>query len=93
MEEAYVTIEDLARYFKVSVSTIRVWLRQKYIPEHSYLRVGNTYRFKISEVEAALLAKRQEEKKAALDEVAESQHQTNSDPRQLELNFNADEDI
>lgn len=50
-EEAFVPIEDVAKHFAVSVSTVRTWIRSDFIPA---LKLGGVYRFKISEVEAAL---------------------------------------
>lgn len=52
---AFVTIEELATYFKVSVQTIRVWLRKKIIPPHTYLHVRDVYRFKPELVAQALI--------------------------------------
>jgi len=46
----YVPIEDVAKYFTVSVSTIRAWVRQGYIPKATYIKVGNTYRFRLDAV-------------------------------------------
>ena len=40
----------------MSVSTIRGWVRDKHIPENTYIRVVNTYRFSIDDVTAALSA-------------------------------------
>lgn len=54
IDEKYSTIDDAAEYFTVSVSTVRNWLRQKIITPESYLKVGNTYRFKVSLVERDL---------------------------------------
>jgi len=51
------TIEELAKHFRVSVSTVRAWLRNGHIPEHTYVSVGHTYRFKIPLVEAAMLSR------------------------------------
>ena len=56
MSGPYVPIEDLAQHFSVSVSTIRGWLRRKQIPNHTFIRVGNTYRFSIDDVSVALSA-------------------------------------
>jgi len=39
------------------VSTVRAWLRNGHIPEHTYVSVGHTYRFKIPLVEAAMLSR------------------------------------
>tara|TARA_R110001599_G_scaffold24775_2_gene89049 strand:- start:1070 stop:1324 length:255 start_codon:yes stop_codon:yes gene_type:complete len=52
--ESFVPIEVIAKHFSVSIATIRSWYRKKEIPEESYIKVGNTYRFKISAVENAL---------------------------------------
>lgn len=54
MEDKYLTIQELAQHFTVSVSTVRAWLRTGAIPEDKYLKIGNTYRFKLPEVETAL---------------------------------------
>tara|TARA_Y100000593_G_C4320734_1_gene343630 strand:- start:3760 stop:4032 length:273 start_codon:yes stop_codon:yes gene_type:complete len=53
----YVPIEDVAKHFSVSISTIRAWVRQKEIPEDTYIKVGNTYRFNIDDVSDALTNK------------------------------------
>jgi len=49
-ETPYVPIEDIAKYLSVSVSTVRAWVRQGYIPKSTYIKVGNTYRFRLSAV-------------------------------------------
>ena len=56
MTAAYVPIEDVANHFSVSISTIRGWIRKNHIPDHTYIKVGNTYRFSFDEVLAALSA-------------------------------------
>jgi excisionase family DNA binding protein len=91
--ETFVPIEELAKHFSVSVSTIRAWIRQGYIPKDSFLRIGSTYRFKISEVEASLI----ESKRRTIvstKEDAISQKHADEDPLQMELDFafNPDED-
>ena len=53
MSAAFVPIENVAKHFSVSVSTIRAWLRNGKIPTDTYIKVGPTYRFKLPEVEAA----------------------------------------
>ena len=50
----YVPIEDVAKYFSVSISTIRAWVRQNQIPKDTYIKVGNTYRFCVDDVANAL---------------------------------------
>lgn len=53
--EPYVEIEDVAKHLRVSVSTVRAWLRQSKIPNNTYVKIGKTYRFKLSAVDSALL--------------------------------------
>ena len=50
----YVPIEDVAKHFSVSISTIRAWVRQQDIPQDTYIKVGSTYRFNIEDVANAL---------------------------------------
>ena len=40
-----VDIDEVAKHLKVSVSTVRSWLRANLIPENTYIHVGKTYRF------------------------------------------------
>jgi excisionase family DNA binding protein len=87
MSEPFVPIEELAKQFTVSVSTIRAWVRQGHIPKDTYLKIGNTYRFNVSAVVNALsnTPKAEPEVPKAEDPKA---------PVQLELAFNnPDEDI
>tara|TARA_R100000935_G_scaffold27914_1_gene48201 strand:+ start:600 stop:845 length:246 start_codon:yes stop_codon:yes gene_type:complete len=79
-EEPFVQIEELAKHFSVSISTIRAWVRQGHIPKPTYIKIGNTYRFKKTSVTDALT-------KAAQD----VHEQPNTD--QLEFDFSADEDV
>lgn len=46
----YVPIEDVAKYFAVSISTVRAWLRQGHIPKGTYIKLGNTYRFNLTAI-------------------------------------------
>ena len=78
----FVGIEEVAKHFNVSVSTARAWVRQKEIPENTYVKIGKTYRFKLDAVVEALLQKEIESGvagDAAVEEVLE--------------NFDADEDF
>ena len=56
----YVPIEELSKHLAVSISTVRGWIRKHDIPENTYIRVGNTYRFNIDAVVNALSADRKE---------------------------------
>ena len=51
----FVPIEQVAKHFTVPLSTIRAWVRQGKIPPNTYIKVGNTYRFNVADVEGALL--------------------------------------
>ena len=55
MSSPYVSIDQLAEYFGVSVSSIRVWVRKNKIDPTTYIRVGTTYRFHLKAVEDSLL--------------------------------------
>tara|TARA_R100001377_G_C3093132_1_gene76590 strand:- start:26 stop:331 length:306 start_codon:yes stop_codon:yes gene_type:complete len=61
MSESFVPIEDIAKHFSVSISTVRAWVRQKHIPEDTYIKIGSTYRFRVSDVESALTSSKKEE--------------------------------
>jgi len=54
MKSPFVMIEDVAKHFSVSVSTVRAWIRQGSIPKDTYIKVGHTYRFHLENVVAAL---------------------------------------
>lgn len=77
-DESYVSLEDLAKHFAVSQSTVRGWIRSNTIP---HLKVGGVYRFKISKVEEALRS------------VVEATEAMNKDDRQLTINFDPEEDL
>lgn len=80
--EPLIPIEDVAKHFTVSVSTIRAWLRQGYIPRETYMKLGNTYRFQLSKVVEALT-------KIKKDDTPEK-----ADAVQMELDFaNPDQDL
>ena len=54
MNEPFVPIEDVAKHFSVSISTVRAWVRQKHIQEDAYFKIGKTYRFRVGDVADAL---------------------------------------
>jgi excisionase family DNA binding protein len=61
MSVPFVPIEQVAKHFTVSLSTVLAWVRQGKIPPNTYIKVGNTYRFNVADVESALVgASRQE---------------------------------
>lgn len=86
----YVPIEDVAKRLTVSISTVRTWLRQGYIPKSTYIKVGTTYRFDKEGVVKALIAVPDDEVKQQPRIIAP---EVISEPVQLELNFNPDQDL
>ena len=61
MNEPFVTKGELAKHLGVYSYTIRVWTSKKLIPEHTYLKVNNTYRYKLNAVSDALVEQRLQE--------------------------------
>ncbi|MBJ89318.1 MAG: hypothetical protein CMO98_05590 [Woeseia sp.] len=57
MPNEFVTIQELSQHLSVSKSTIRGWVRDQKIPPETYIRVGNTYRFCLSDLISALSPK------------------------------------
>ena len=58
--ETFVPIDEVAKHFSVSVSTVRAWIRKGRIPKQTYIKLGTTYRFKLSALEEALTAENEE---------------------------------
>jgi excisionase family DNA binding protein len=90
-----VPIDELAKHFVVSISTVRMWLRKGYIPKDTYLKIGNTYRFNLSKVTEALTG--MHDGRVAKQKVDSSSPKKKSkepvEHEQLELDFgNPDED-
>tara|TARA_R110001583_G_scaffold181402_1_gene338631 strand:- start:2765 stop:3040 length:276 start_codon:yes stop_codon:yes gene_type:complete len=52
--EPLVPMEDVAKHFAVSTSCLRSWFRRGQIPPHTYIKVGNTKRFRLKALEEAL---------------------------------------
>ena len=50
----FVPIEAVAKHFSVSISSVRSWVRRGYIPAHTYIKVGKTYRYSIPAVVESL---------------------------------------
>jgi hypothetical protein len=87
----FVPIEECAKHFTVSVSTIRSWIRQGFIPKDTYLKIGLTYRFDLSAMVQAFSARADDELPEVPVEVPVEVAM--KEPVQLELNFNPDEDL
>jgi excisionase family DNA binding protein len=54
-DDNFVPIERVARHFAVSISTCRKWVKQGKIPRNTFIKLGNTYRFNLPAVTAALV--------------------------------------
>ena len=56
-----ITIDDLAKRLAVSISTVRSWVRQGFIPKDTYVQIAKTYRFDYDRVIEALKARNKSE--------------------------------
>ena len=83
MTAPLVPIEALANHLSVGVSTLRGWIRQGHIPDNTYLKINNVYRFDKQAVSNALL------EKASPPPVRYTSH----DNTQYEMDLNLDKDI
>jgi len=93
-EGAFVPIEKVANHFCVTVHTIRAWVRQGHIPRNAYVKVGNTYRFSVSRITEALTGGNMKDPTPETVAVEPNLEDENvQEPVQLELNFDADEDV
>ena len=93
MSESFVPIEDLAKHFSVSISTVRAWVRQKHIPEDTYIKVGSTYRFRVSDVESALTKVNTREDVSNDLEVATTPQTVEVEVEEDQMEFDLDEDV
>ena len=50
----YVGTQELSKYYQVSITTIRNWIKSGHIPADTYIKIGEVYRFRLDEVETAL---------------------------------------
>jgi hypothetical protein len=46
----FVSIDELAKTFDVSIPTVRSWVRLGHIPDHTYVKIAKTYRFDIEKL-------------------------------------------
>ena len=70
--ESFVPIDEVAKHFAVSVSTVRTWVRQNRIPRDTFVKLGNTYRFQLSAVAKALTEANTENPKKPAEPTAPS---------------------
>ena len=54
MNKPIATINEVADYYSVSVSTIRQWVREGHISRSAYFKIGNVLRFRVEEVDKCL---------------------------------------
>lgn len=54
VDSKYVNMNQVADYFNLSLSTIRKWVHTGHIPSSAYINIGEVYRFRLDDVEAAL---------------------------------------
>ena len=86
MDAKYVPIENVAEYFSVSISTIRAWVRQSHIPQETYIKVGSTYRFRVSDVAEALKSADMHSPEELMDSISEDIDEEVQE-EQLEFDF------
>lgn len=98
MEEPYVPIGQVAKLFNVQTTTIAKWVRQNHIPAGTYVKMGNTYRFKIKKLEQMLMERTMEEAELeasddAVDDVEEvPEIEVDDVPEQLVIDFDDEEE-
>jgi excisionase family DNA binding protein len=94
-QEPFVPIDDVARHFSVSTSTVRSWIKNNHIPRDTFVKLGNTYRFQISAVTAALTGAAVPEEGATEDEpdLADWVDDLPADEEGSDDNFNLDDDL
>ena len=88
-----VSIEDMAKFFAVSIATFRSWVRKEYLPKDSYFLIGKTYRFDKPKVISALLNNEELKYKGKEDWSTVAVHTTSDDVVEAVDNINLDEDM
>lgn len=91
----FVLIDDIAKHFKVSVSTIRAWVRDGHIASWAYIKIGNTYRFNLEKtIESLFPAITNEKLYVPKQDLTETSEKPVQQPAKeaLEFDFDADED-
>jgi excisionase family DNA binding protein len=95
MASPFVAIEDLAKHLAVSVSTVRGWIRQGHIPDNTFLKINNVYRFDKDAVSNALLSKTGPIRSVVDGDFTDAHpvRYTSHDNTQYEMDLGLDEDI
>tara|TARA_R110002020_G_scaffold258053_2_gene471730 strand:+ start:1838 stop:2053 length:216 start_codon:yes stop_codon:yes gene_type:complete len=60
-KKQYVDINVISEYFGISKQTISKWVQAGNIPDNTYIKVGDTYRYNLEAVEKALVKRTQSE--------------------------------
>lgn len=94
-QEDYVPIKDVAKRFSVSTSTVRSWVRNGRIPRDTYIKLGNTYRFRLGDITDHLLASKDAQTDPVTEAVEETQPEVQVDAELESVldGFDEDEDI
>lgn len=80
MEQQLYTIDEIAKYFNVSVSTIRNWMQAGSLPAETYVQLGRVYRFNLDLIKEKMFPNKVASVEATPVETP---------PVQLELDFTA----
>ena len=90
MEQQLHTIDEVAKYFNVSVSTIRNWMQAGTLPSETYVQLGRVYRFNIGLIKEKMFPNKAASVEVAPVEVAPVEvAPVETPPVQLELDFTA----
>ena len=60
-KKQYVDINVISEYFGISKQTISKWVQAGNIPDSTYIKVGDTYRYNLEAIEKALVKRTQSE--------------------------------
>lgn len=69
-QHTYMSIEETAKYYNLSVSTIRNWINDGRLPPHCFFKAGGVYRIARERADAALMSANPNEKAEAVVEEA-----------------------
>ena len=86
-EREFVEIKKVADHFKVSESTVRAWIRNGSIPEHTYIKVGKTFRFELNLISDALLGEQPKAKEEPMLEEAVNEVDPQEVLEDLDIDF------
>ena len=76
---SYSNVQEVAKYFGISESTVRLWVKKGTIARDCYIKADLTYRFDISAIEKHLRGGKFEEDKPWQEELAEKDTEVSLD--------------